>query len=273
MGRRLNGTMLGRLGLWQRGAVAAGALYSSSVSGCSTNTLSASDVEVVWPHGTTLADVLSAPRPHRVKESWPPQSGSQRFLEAGQIWFQSPNGGDPHLWEMTRWISPRTSASGQPLRASDVVAVVQREGKEAALVINLQWRPPVNCLVAELPAGMIDDGETAMDAAVRELKEESGLTATKKHNSDAGFALCYPDPWKSNENYLTCEVEIDGDAQCNRVAQPAHERDEHFAGILLVPLSALARVLPILAEKHGVVLETRLVGVAQGLSLASRYCK
>ena len=100
-----------------------------------------------------------------------------------------------------------------------------------------------------------------MEAAIRELKEESGFVAQKKLSSERGFALCYPDPWKSSESYLTCEVEIDGDAPCNQGPRmPMHEPDEHFAGILLVPLSSLATVLPALSER-GVVLETRLVSL------------
>ena len=36
-----------------------------------------------------------------------------------------------------------------------------------------QYRPSVDCRVLEFPAGLVDKGETAADAAVRELKEES----------------------------------------------------------------------------------------------------
>lgn len=42
------------------------------------------------------------------------------------------------------------------------------------LVLQKQYRPPIDKVVIEVPAGLIDEGETAEQAAVRELKEETG---------------------------------------------------------------------------------------------------
>ena len=40
-----------------------------------------------------------------------------------------------------------------------------------------QFRPPVNSICLEFPAGLVDEGETAEQSALRELKEETGVTA------------------------------------------------------------------------------------------------
>jgi len=42
-------------------------------------------------------------------------------------------------------------------------------------VLVKQFRPPVNDYVIELPAGLVDEGETPEQAAIREMKEETGL--------------------------------------------------------------------------------------------------
>ena len=42
------------------------------------------------------------------------------------------------------------------------------------MILQKQYRPPIDKVVIEVPAGLIDPGETAEQAAVRELKEETG---------------------------------------------------------------------------------------------------
>ena len=42
------------------------------------------------------------------------------------------------------------------------------------VVLQKQYRPPLDKVVIEIPAGLIDEGETAEQAAIRELKEETG---------------------------------------------------------------------------------------------------
>jgi ADP-ribose pyrophosphatase len=45
------------------------------------------------------------------------------------------------------------------------------------VVLIEQWREPVGCVVLELPAGIVDPGETPEQAVVRELLEETGYAA------------------------------------------------------------------------------------------------
>ena len=42
------------------------------------------------------------------------------------------------------------------------------------IILQKQFRPPVCKVTIEVPAGLVDAGESAEEAAVRELKEETG---------------------------------------------------------------------------------------------------
>ena len=54
-----------------------------------------------------------------------------------------------------------------------IVAILQKpSGPE--LLLQKQFRPPINKVVIEIPAGLVDKGETAAETAVRELREETG---------------------------------------------------------------------------------------------------
>ena len=56
-------------------------------------------------------------------------------------------------------------------------AVVMPVDEKRRVLLVQQYRVPAQAKVWELPAGKIDEGETALAAAKRELKEETGLRA------------------------------------------------------------------------------------------------
>ena len=57
-----------------------------------------------------------------------------------------------------------------------IYAVLQEAPNK--IVLLRQYRYPINDYIYELPAGLIEDGETSDEAAVREMEEETGLTLT-----------------------------------------------------------------------------------------------
>lgn len=55
------------------------------------------------------------------------------------------------------------------------------------LLLQRQFRPPLDKVVIEVPAGLVDEGETAEQAAVRELKEETGYVGVVSESSPVMF--------------------------------------------------------------------------------------
>ena len=58
-------------------------------------------------------------------------------------------------------------------------AVIAALTEDKKLVMVRQYRKPADKVLLEVPAGKIDPGEKPLEAAVRELKEETGYTAEK----------------------------------------------------------------------------------------------
>ena len=57
----------------------------------------------------------------------------------------------------------------------NVVAVTE----QGQIILVRQWRHGVAAVELELPAGLVDEGETAIEAGARELKEETGYVASQ----------------------------------------------------------------------------------------------
>lgn len=82
--------------------------------------------------------------------------------------------------------------------------VMPVDAKKRVLLVK-QYRVPARSFLWELPAGKIDEGETALQAAKRELKEETGCRAKKW----AKLADFWPSPGFLGEKmtiYLATEL-------------------------------------------------------------------
>lgn len=67
------------------------------------------------------------------------------------------------------------------------------------------FRIPVNKYMIEWPAGFVDEGESGLEAGIRELKEEAGYTGTPLWESKSH----YTDEWKSSDSGKLVFVDID----------------------------------------------------------------
>ena len=64
-----------------------------------------------------------------------------------------------------------------------VFATVKSDAEEERVVLIRQYRYPLDSYLYELPAGLIEEGESPEAAAVREMKEETGLTLNVTEDS------------------------------------------------------------------------------------------
>lgn len=55
------------------------------------------------------------------------------------------------------------------------------------LVMIRQYRYPLDAWIYELPAGLVDEGESPSQAAIREMKEETGLSFEPYEGGDGAF--------------------------------------------------------------------------------------
>ncbi len=111
----------------------------------------------------------------------------------------------------------------------------------------------------ELPAGLIDSGETPAQAACRELKEECGYTGLVSSVSPVVFN----DPGITNANMMLAVVDVDLTSQENQdVEQSLHEGE--FIECFWAPYGPDLLEWLLLKKQEGVEVDARLMMMAIG---------
>ncbi|KAL1495611.1 hypothetical protein AB1Y20_016971 [Prymnesium parvum] len=181
-----------------------------------------------------------------------------RWLKLQTISYIDENG-QPRKWDM----ASRTTKSSASADAVAILALLRHSSSPSKPIETLlvtQFRPPLNAVTVELPAGLIDTGETAEAAALRELKEETGYVGSVVQCSEA-LAMS---PGLCDETIKLCVVEVDLDAPENRIPEQALEETEMIQ-VTRVPINML---LPKLHEmrSEGLLPFTGLYMLAVGFS-------
>lgn len=76
-----------------------------------------------------------------------------------------------------RYAMPDGSESDWELLGGFVSVSVLALTDEGSVVLVRQFRPGPDAVMLNLPGGLVDDGETVLEAAARELTEETGYVA------------------------------------------------------------------------------------------------
>ena len=136
-------------------------------------------------------------------------------------------------------MATRTTKAAGVADAVVILPLLRRAGETLGETIVVeQYRPPIGAPTVELPAGLIDAGESPQEAALRELKEETGYTGTVSLLSEE---VCMS-PGLCDETVQVVVVDVDLDAPENR--DPAQQLDPgEFVVVRRVPLDAMREVL------------------------------
>jgi ADP-ribose pyrophosphatase len=151
-----------------------------------------------------------------------------------------------------------------------VVAILQKpSGPE--ILLQKQFRPPVGKVCIEIPAGLLDSGETAAQCAVRELKEETGYVGEAVSSGNDKLGVMFNDPGFTNTNLQLVYVKVDAERPENQPDALKAEPEEHeFITTFSVPLRDMWEEFRRL-EEEGYAIDARVGTIAEGIRLAGMW--
>tara|TARA_B110001452_G_scaffold1359_1_gene1174 strand:- start:116 stop:838 length:723 start_codon:yes stop_codon:yes gene_type:complete len=184
-----------------------------------------------------------------------------RWLKLQTLTYQDPVGRE-RKWDVCQRTTRSDSAAIAGVDAVVVLALMRsKNSPEVETLLVQQFRPPVNKVTIELPAGLIDKGETAEVAALRELKEETGYVGTAATCS--GPLAMSPGLTDESVKLVVCDIDMDLPENINPVQQL---EESEFIRVLRVPVRSLSTELSKL-EAEGAMPMEGLHLLAVGLQL------
>jgi ADP-ribose pyrophosphatase len=166
--------------------------------------------------------------------------------------------GKARTWE----VAARKTRGKTGVDAVAMGNILLRPSQPPSTMLVIQYRPPLDSYTVEWPAGLIDENETPMEAAVREFKEETGydcrvLSVSPPQAADAGM---------SNATMQLVMVE----AELNEGVEEPEQRledGEHIQRII-VPLSELYNRLVEYSTQDRMIVAAKLFHFAAGMNFA-----
>ena len=166
--------------------------------------------------------------------------------------------GKERVWE----VASRKTRGKAGVDAVAMGNIIYHPSKPPTTILVLQYRPPVDRITVEWPAGLIDGSESAEEAAVRELREETGYEGRVVSVSPVVAA----DPGMTSANMQLAMMEVhlqEGDQE------PEQQLDEgeHIERVV-VPLDELYEKLMDYSKRDGFMISAKLFHWAAGMHLS-----
>lgn len=134
--------------------------------------------------------------------------------------------GKERKWDVATRTTKRANGGAD---AVAIVPLLRKAGSDKVETLLVeQYRPPVNRVTVEFPAGLIDEGESPEDAALRELREETGFVGEKCQVVPQVSPIVCMSPGLTDESIHCVLVEVDLDNPYNHgTPKPDLDDGEH----------------------------------------------
>lgn len=179
-----------------------------------------------------------------------------KWLCYKHVQFTDPVHARKHNWEYVQRVKP-TPDEPSAVDAVEVVALL-KQGGETFIILVMQYRPPIDKYCLEFPAGLVDAGESVHDAAVRELKEETGYQVSSIISTTPPL---YFETGLSDSSMRQVFVQVQDDTLPQ---QQSLEQDEWSLKTVMLPLDGLRGSLDLMHSQDNVAIDANLYNFAVG---------
>ncbi|KAI1089489.1 ADP-ribose pyrophosphatase [Rostrohypoxylon terebratum] len=187
-----------------------------------------------------------------------------KWLNLVKITYEDENG-QARNWEaMQRAGRPKDSI----VDAVQMIVIANRSNGPVIL-LEKQFRPPSGKIVIEFPAGLVDEGETPEEAALRELREETGYIGEVVLDRGGKRPILFSSPASSGSKNFLIHLKIDDSKEENQNPKPQLE-DGEFIETFWVPLSDVYLELRKL-ESQGFAIDGKVGVFAEGLETSKMW--
>ncbi|KAJ9652458.1 hypothetical protein H2198_008281 [Neophaeococcomyces mojaviensis] len=169
--------------------------------------------------------------------------------------------GKERTWE----VATRKTRGKAGVDAVAIGNIIYHPSRPPSTILVLQFRPPVDATTVEWPAGLVDADETVEEAAVREMKEETGYEG--KVISVSPIVAADPGMTSANMKLAMMEVHLkEGDPE------PEQHLDEgENIQRVTVPLAELYDRLVEFGQKDRFCVAAKLYHWAAGIQFAKDH--